>query len=233
MDAAHPRPLGCVLFDLDGTLLDTAPDLGAAVNHVLVNEGFAPLSDAIIRQTTSHGALGLLRAGLGNERLEALGSNRLRTALLDYYAANLCIGTHPYEGMLALIEWLDKQLLPWGIVTNKPAFLTKPLLAALPELANCGVAVSADTLPVRKPDPAPMFFACEQLGVKASHCLYIGDHVRDIEAGRNAGMRTAVAGWGYLSDNEDPAQWGADLHFDTVQALHHWLRYEVEQAEAR
>ena len=227
MSAPRPMPLRCVLFDLDGTLLDTAPDLGAAVNHVLVSEGFAPLSDAIIRQTTSNGALGLLKAGLGNELLEDLGSHRLRTALLDYYAANLCVGTRPYEGMVDLIEWLDEKQLPWGIVTNKPGFLTEPLLAALPALASCGVTVSADTLPVRKPDPAPMFFACERLGVEASQCLYVGDHVRDIEAGRNAGMRTAVAGWGYLSDDEDTADWGADLHFDTVQALHHWLRYEL------
>jgi 2-phosphoglycolate phosphatase len=227
MSAPHPMPLRCVLFDLDGTLLDTAPDLGAAVNHVLVSEGFAPLSDAIIRQTTSNGALGLLKAGLGNELLEELGSQRLRTALLDYYAANLCVGTRPYEGMIDLIEWLDEKQLPWGIVTNKPGFLTEPLLAALPALASCGVTVSADTLPVRKPDPAPMYFACDKLGIEAAHCLYVGDHVRDIEAGRNAGMRTAVAGWGYLGDDEDPAEWGADLQFDTVQALHHWLRYEL------
>lgn len=217
----------CVLFDLDGTLLDTAPDLGAAVNHVLISEGFAPLSDEIIRQTTSHGALGLLKAGLGDELLEELGATRLRTALLDYYASHLCVGTRPYEGMTDLIEWLDERSLPWGIVTNKPGFLTEPLLAALPALASCGVTVSADTLPVRKPDPAPMFFACERLGVEASQCLYVGDHVRDIEAGRNAGMLTAIAGWGYLHGEDDPAAWGADLHFDTVQALHHWLRYEL------
>lgn len=164
MSASHPLPLRGVLFDLDGTLLDTAPDLGAAVNHVLISEGFAPLSDEIIRQTTSHGALGLLKAGLGDELLEELGATRLRNALLDYYAANLCVGTRPYVGMVDLIEWLDEKQLPWGIVTNKPGFLTEPLLAALPQLASCGVTVSADTLPVRKPDPAPMFFACEKLG---------------------------------------------------------------------
>ncbi len=112
MSASHPVPLRCVLFDLDGTLLDTAPDLGAAVNHVLVSEGFAPLSDDIIRQTTSHGALGLLKAGLGDELLEELGATRLRNALLDYYAANLCVGTRPYEGMVDLIEWLDEKRCP-------------------------------------------------------------------------------------------------------------------------
>ncbi|MGL5224832.1 MAG: HAD family hydrolase [Aeromonas sp.] len=226
--AIHTQaPVRCVLFDLDGTLLDTAPDLGAAVNHVLINEGFAPLPDPIIRQTASHGALALLQAGISDEDLEALGSTRLRTALLDYYAANLCVGTRPYPGMVALIEWLDEHHIPWGVVTNKPAFLTEPLLAALPELANCGVTVSADTLPVRKPDPAPMFFACEQLKIEASHCLYVGDHLRDIEAGLNAGMRTAVAGWGYLGEEDNTALWGAELHFDNVPALHHWLRYEL------
>ncbi|CAJ1779967.1 HAD family hydrolase [Aeromonas salmonicida] len=224
-----PVPLRCVLFDLDGTLLDTAPDLGAAVNHVLVSEGFAPLSDAIIRQTTSTARSGCSKPGLAMSCSKSWGplacappcsttTRRTSVSALD---------PRPYEGMVNLIEWLDEKKLPWGIVTNKPGFLTEPLLAALPELASCGVTVSADTLPVRKPDPAPMYFACEQLGIDAAHCLYVGDHVRDIEAGRNAGMRTAVAGWGYLSDDEDPADWGADLHFDTVQALHHWLRYEL------
>mgnify|MGYP002148819243 CR=1 FL=1 len=140
-------PLRCVLFDLDGTLLDTAPDLGAAVNHVLISEGFAPLPEAIIRQTTSHGALGLLKAGLGEELLEELGATRLRTALLDHYAANLCVGTRPYEGMLDLIEWLDEKKLPWGIVTNKPGFLTEPLLAALPALGS-GLRMAAAVAPI-------------------------------------------------------------------------------------
>ena len=223
MTTHSAAPLGCVLFDLDGTLLDTAPDLGAAVNHVLISEGFAPLSDDIIRQTTSHGALGLLRAGLGDELLEELGATRLRTALLDYYAANLCVGTRPYEGMVDLIEWLDEKQLPWGIVTNKPGFLTEPLLAALPALASCGVTVSADTLPVRKPHPDPMFYACAQLGVEPAECLYVGDHIRDIEAGRAAGMRTAIAGWGYMDPAEATTEWGADWNFSDVAALHRWL----------
>lgn len=219
--------LSAVLFDLDGTLLDTAPDLGAAANHVLIHEGFAPLSDEVIRKTTSHGALALLKAGLGDE-IDALGAERLRTALLDYYAAHLCVGTRPYDGMVELIAWLDEQQIPWGVVTNKPAFLTEPLLAALPAFKRCGVTISADTLPVRKPDPAPLYYACEQLGVVAADALYVGDHVRDIDAGRNAGMRTAVALWGYL--DEDPASWQADLHFATVQALHQWLYMEHKQS---
>ncbi|MGL5949737.1 MAG: HAD-IA family hydrolase [Aeromonas sp.] len=223
-------PLACVLFDLDGTLLDTAPDLGAAVNHVLIHAGFAPLSDALVRQTASHGALALLKAGLTEEELAELGAERLRQALLDFYAAHLCVGTRPYAGIVELIEWLDERELPWGIVTNKPGFLTEPLIAALPEFARCAVIVSADTLPVRKPDPAPMFYACERIGVAAADCLYVGDHVRDIEAGRNAGMRTAAALWGYLAADEDVASWQADLSFADAFALKHWLRGELGAA---
>ena len=148
-------PLGCVLFDLDGTLLDTAPDLGAAVNHVLISEGFAPLSDDIIRQTTSHGGPRAAQGRSWGRAARGAGATRLRTALLDYYAANLCVGTRPYEGMVDLIEWLDEKKLPWGIVTNKPGFLTEPLLAALPELASCGVTVSADTCRCASPTQPP------------------------------------------------------------------------------
>ena len=129
--------------------------------------------------------------------------------------------------MVDLIEWLDEKKLPWGIVTNKPGFLSEPLLAALPELCQLRRDGERRHLAGAQARPRPMFFACERLGIAASQCLSCGDHVRDIEAGRNAGMRTAVAGWGYLNDDEDPALWGADLHFDTVQALHHWLRYEL------
>lgn len=220
-------PLRCVLFDLDGTLLDTAPDLGAAVNHVLIQAGFAPLSETQIRQTASHGALGLLQAGIDDDELARLDASRLRTALIEYYAAHLCVGTRPFDGVEGLLAWLDEKKTPWGIVTNKPHFLTVPLLAQFPNFANCAVTVSADTLPVRKPDPAPMWHACQQVGVSPAQCLYIGDHIRDIEAGRNANMRTAIAGWGYLNEQEDPNNWGADLSFDTVQGLHHWLRFAL------
>ena len=218
-----PRRFAAVLFDLDGTLLDTAPDLGAAVNHVLQREGMAPLGDEVIRRIASDGALGLLKAGFGEEQLAQMDTPALRQALLDYYADHLYEGTRPYPGMPEFIAWLNAQGIRWGIVTNKPAFLTEPLMAQVVELPQCGVIVSADTLPVRKPHPDPMFYACDQLGVAARDCLYVGDHIRDIEAGRAAGMQTAIAGWGYMAPDEATHEWLADWHFSDVAALHLWL----------
>lgn len=212
-----------VLFDLDGTLLDTAPDLGAAVNHVLTSCNMAPLSDEIIRRTASDGALGLLRAGFGDEELAKRDAQGLRQQLLDYYASHLYIGTRPYPGMVEFIGWLNGQGIRWGIVTNKPAFLTEPLMAQVTELPGCGVIVSADTLPVRKPHPDPLYYACNKLDVLPGRALYVGDHERDIEAGRAAGMQTVIAGWGYIDPAMALESWQADHHFCDVEALQAWL----------
>ncbi len=212
-----------VLFDLDGTLLDTAPDLGAAVNHVLTSCNMAPLSDQIIRRTASDGALGLLRAGFGDEELARRDAQGLRQQLLDYYASHLYVGTRPYPGMVEFIGWLNGQGIRWGIVTNKPAFLTDPLMAQVTELPGCGVIVSADTLPVRKPHPDPLYYACNKLDVLPGRALYVGDHERDIEAGRAAGMQTVIAGWGYIDPAMALESWQADHHFCDVEALQAWL----------
>ena len=212
-----------VLFDLDGTLLDTAPDLGAAVNHVLTSCNMAPLSDEIIRRTASDGALGLLRAGFGDEELARRDAQGLRQQLLDYYASHLYVGTRPYPGMVEFIGWLNGQGIRWGIVTNKPAFLTEPLMAQVTELPGCGVIVSADTLPVRKPHPDPLYYACNKLDVLPGRALYVGDHERDIEAGRAAGMQTVIAGWGYIDPAMALESWQADHHFCDVEALQAWL----------
>ncbi len=212
-----------VLFDLDGTLLDTAPDLGAAVNHVLTCCNMAPLSDEIIRRTASDGALGLLRADFGDEELARRDAQGLRQQLLDYYASHLYIGTRPYPGMVEFIGWLNGQGIRWGIVTNKPAFLTEPLMAQVTELPGCGVIVSADTLPVRKPHPDPLYYACNKLDVLPGRALYVGDHERDIEAGRAAGMQTVIAGWGYIDPAMALESWQADHHFCDVEALQAWL----------
>jgi len=212
-----------VLFDLDGTLLDTAPDLGAAVNHVLTSCNMAPLSDEIIRRTASDGALGLLRAGFGDEELARRDAQGLRQQLLDYYASHLYIGTRPYPGIVEFIGWLNGQGIRWGIVTNKPAFLTEPLMAQVTELPGCGVIVSADTLPVRKPHPDPLYYACNKLDVLPGRALYVGDHERDIEAGRAAGMQTVIAGWGYIDPAMALESWQADHHFCDVEALQAWL----------
>ena len=220
---ANSLVFDAVLFDLDGTLLDTAPDLGAAVNHVLTSCNMAPLSDEIIRRTASDGALGLLRAGFGDEELARRDAQGLRQQLLDYYASHLYVGTRPYPGMVEFIGWLNGQGIRWGIVTNKPAFLTEPLMALVTELPGCGVIVSADTLPVRKPHPDPLYYACNKLDVLPGRALYVGDHERDIEAGRAAGMQTVIAGWGYIDPAMALESWQADHHFCDVEALQAWL----------
>jgi N-acetyl-D-muramate 6-phosphate phosphatase len=212
-----------VLFDLDGTLLDTAPDLGAAANHVLTQIGKAPLSDCVIRQTASDGALALIKAGLSDTEQTEYDLTLLRQQLLDHYEQHLYVGTRPYNGMIELINWLNNTATPWGVVTNKPAFLTDPLLALVTELPNCAVAVSADTLPLRKPHPEPLWHACKQIGVEAKDCLYVGDHIRDIEAGRNAGMTTAIAAWGYIAENECLTNWSADIEMADPRSLLVWL----------
>lgn len=212
-----------VLFDLDGTLLDTAGDMGAAANHVIQSLGLPPLSDDIIQTTTSDGSYALLQAGIHAPLIEQLGLEQLRRQMLDYYALNLCVHTRPYQGIPAVINWLDARRIPWGIVTNKPAALTLPLLASLPLFAHCGITVSADTLPLKKPHPAPLLYAADCLAVPPGHCLYIGDHKRDVEAGRAAGMATAVAAWGYIAADAVLPLWQADHIIDSVHELGCWL----------
>ncbi|WP_417616890.1 HAD family hydrolase [Oceanisphaera sp.] len=220
--------LRAVLFDLDGTLLDTAGDMGAAANHVIASLGLPTLSESVLQCTTSDGSYALLRAGIHAELIEQHGLEQLRRQMLGFYGDNLFHHTRPYDGVPALLDWLNFSGIPWGIVTNKPAALTQPLLAGLPLFARCGVTVSADTLAQKKPHPAPLLFAAEQLAVAPQHCVYVGDHKRDIEAGRAAGMTTVAATWGYISAGEDPAQWQADHQINTASTLHDWLKDTIE-----
>ncbi len=197
------------LFDLDGTLADTAPDLAAALNHVLAEEGRAPLPFQRIRPVVSHGSAALLYLGFGvtpeDERFSGL-----RGRLLAHYAQNLCRHTVTFPGIEELLARLATRGICWGIVTNKPAFLTEPLIAQLALRHPPACVVSGDTTPNRKPHPEPMLHACALARAQPAEALYVGDAERDIRAGREAGMRTLVALYGYIGDNEDPTQWGAD-----------------------
>lgn len=199
-----------VLFDLDGTLADTALDLGAALNQLLAEEGLPPQPDHLIRPIASHGARALIRLGFGVDH-EAPGFDTLRQRFLDHYDQRFADRTCLFDGVDTLIRALDARHLRWGIITNKPMRFTDRLVPALPFPVPPAVVVSGDTVGVAKPDPRPMLHACAQIGVDAAHCLYVGDAERDILAGRNAGMRTALAAWGYIADSDRPAEWGADL----------------------
>lgn len=211
-----------VLFDLDGTLLDTAPDLAYALNETLRAFGKEPLPFATIRPVVSHGGIALIRLGfdLGPEDE---GYQPRREFLLDTYRRNIARETRPFAGMDALLDTLERQGLNWGVVTNKPAWLTEPLLHELNLYERAAVVVSGDTLNERKPHPAPMLLACERAGSQAHECLYVGDAKRDIEAGHNAGMATLVALFGYIGDADDPHAWGADALVETPEDILHWL----------
>jgi phosphoglycolate phosphatase len=210
-----------LLLDLDGTLLDTAPDLAAALNHVLVEEGREPLPFGHIRPHVSHGAMRLVTLGFGEvgdaERL------RLFERLIHLYAAAIATHSKLFDGFEALLQALHERGIPWGIVTNKIARLTDPLLQIVGLRQRMQCAVSGDTLPQRKPHPAPLLHAAALLNTAPEHCVYVGDAERDIQAARAAGMTSVVALWGYLGEQDRPQEWLADVMLQTPQDLHDWF----------
>ncbi len=210
-----------VLFDLDGTLLDTAPDLIRVLNQVRVEQNRAPLPYELARTQVSHGSTGLIRLGFPD--LEGDPLERLRLRLLELYSQQLAIGTALFDGCQAVLDTLKQREMPWGIVTNKPGFLTAPLLAALGLDQRASCVVSGDTLPQRKPHPAPLLLAAEQLALHPAQCLYVGDAERDVQSARAAGMPVLVARYGYLGPDDNPKSWRPDAHIDTPLQIIDWL----------
>ena len=203
-----PAPPFAVLFDLDGTLLDTAPDMVAALNLLRSEHGLAPVPHAVARNEVSNGSAGLLQ--LGFPGTPAIRLQSLQQRFLDIYAARLSEATVLFPGMAEVLHAIESGQLRWGVVTNKPGWLTEPLLAALDLQRRSACTVSGDTLPERKPHPAPLLHALEALGIPAGRAVYVGDAPRDLEAGRAAGMRTILASYGYLEAGQDLTGWGAD-----------------------
>ena len=205
--------LRAVLFDLDGTLADTAPDLAAAANAMRLARALAPLPLSLLRPVASHGARGLLRIAL--ERTpEDSDYEALRVEFLTRYEHALDVHTRLFDGMTNVLDALEAHGLRWGIVTNKAARFTAPLVESLHLTRRATSVVSGDTTPHAKPHPAPLLHAAVQMGVAPEVCIYVGDDLRDIVAGRAAGMRTAAAAWGYCADG-DPHGWGADTVVET------------------
>ncbi len=207
-----------VLFDLDGTLVDTAPDLGYALNLQRGVHGLPPLPDEVIRPQASHGARGLLMLGFGINP-EDSGFNPMRQEFLQLYADNLCKHSRLFDGMAELLAELEARKMPWGVVTNKPARFTEPLLSLLDLAERTACIVSGDTCPEPKPHPGPLLHACSLLNIPAEQCLYVGDAERDVEAARNAGMPCVIAHYGYLGENDDPQSWGAAGFIQQPQEL--------------
>lgn len=198
-----------VLFDLDGTLVDTAPDMGAALNNLLIEEKLAPIPMDIIRPFVSQGALVLTKLGF-SEHVPESEIESLRQRYLDHYRAIVADNSALFDGFEQVLESLDNQRTPWGIVTNKPEWLTTPLLEQLALNDDAAVVICGDSLEQRKPHPLPLIVAAETIGIDCQNCVYIGDDPRDIDAGRAAKMKTLIAAYGYIDQGIDLNQWQAD-----------------------
>ena len=219
--ASASSRIRAVLFDLDGTLADTAPDLAAAVNHLLVEERCPPLPGAELRPLVSRGGRALLARAFP-ERDEA-AREALLPRFLAAYAGALAVHTRPFDGVEPLLAAIEARGWPWGIVTNKPEGLAVGVVAGLGWATRARALVGGDTLPVRKPAPEPLWLAAERLGVAPEACLYVGDDARDIAAARAAGMPSVAALWGYREAHERPEAWGADVACLDAGALRAWL----------
>jgi len=209
------------LFDLDGTLLDTADDLGAALNTVLRSQQLDTVSREIYRAAASNGAAALLAVGFKDKWVEQPQAQLVKQ-LIDAYAANIAKHTTCFAGIEPLLIELERKNIKWGIMTNKPGFLTDPLVAAIPALKNACVVISGDTLAEAKPSPLPLLHCAKLMGVAPNRCLYIGDALRDIQAGKAAGMHTATALWGYVPNLTEVLSWQADFNWQSpIEGFNH------------
>lgn len=207
-----------VLFDLDGTLIDSAPDLGAAADKMRTDRGLASYPLERYRPMAGAGARGMLGVAFGITP-ESPEFDVLREEFFVTYERRMLLNTQVFDGVQALIEGLREQGLPWGVVTNKSMRFTDPLTRAIPLFASAGAVVSGDTTPFSKPHPEPLREAARRLGVAAEACIYVGDDERDMIAGRAAGMRTVAATYGYMGSQADSALWNADASISSPLEL--------------
>lgn len=210
-----------VLFDLDGTLLDTALDMTEALNALRAQEGLGALSNEVVRCQVSHGGHALVRLGFGT--LPPEQHEVMRKRLLDIYRRQLAKHTQLFEGGDEMLTELERRGLAWGIVTNKPGWLTDPLLIEVNLHKRARAVVSGDTLAERKPHPMPLLHAAATMGVAPAHCVYVGDAERDMQAAQAAGMFAVVAGYGYLGDGDRADEWFSHGWLDTPLELLSWL----------
>ena len=215
--------LRAVLFDLDGTLADTAPDMARTVNLMREKRGLAPVPAAQVRPHVSKGARGMVCSAFGIDSTSP-GFPALREEFLEIYADNLSVGTCLFPGMDTLLDALEAEGIAWGVVTNKFERFARPVMQGLGLAQRAGVLVGGDTCARPKPYPDPLLHALEHLRVAPANALYVGDDPRDVEAARAAGMPVLVAGYGYLGDGPAPEQWGADGIVASAGELLDWVR---------
>ena len=220
---ADARAVRGVLFDLDGTLIDSAPDLAGAANRLRADHGLEPLPLEMLRPMVGSGARGMVGVAFG----VAPGEPRfeeLRDAFLAHYEAGLLECTRPFDGVDAMLSALEAAGIPWGIVTNKATRFTLPIVDGLKLAQRAAVVVCGDTTPHSKPHPEPLWHAARAMGLSPDGVVYVGDDLRDAQAARAAGMAMVAATWGYLGLGEPVHDWGADVLMDSPNQLLEWLR---------
>jgi len=198
-----------LLFDLDGTLLDTAPDFITAVEKQLQIRGGQLLDGNLVRTSVTHGSVGIIESVYGikqdNPQFESL-----KEEFLELYLGNIAEKTQLFDGLKSVLDSCEKHSIPWGIITNKPLKYTQPVLEALSMDQQSATTICPDHVTHPKPDPEGLLLACSEINLAPADCIYVGDHIRDIQAGKSAGMRTLAAGWGYIEENENISEWQAD-----------------------
>ena len=207
-----------MLFDLDGTLIDTAPDMAAALDLLCDEENQDRLLFSQVRPIVSNGSVALVKLAFG-EAIDEQTLERLKTRYLEIYQQHLAVHSKLFDEMELLLQQLEQKKIKWGVVTNKPGWLTEPLMQALNLTQRAACIVSSDSTKNRKPHPEPMYLACKIANTQPNACIYIGDARRDIEAGRNAGMRTIIAQYGYIADTENTEEWQADHSIQTPSQI--------------
>ncbi len=220
-----------VLFDLDGTLADTAPDMARTVNEMRKRRGLAPVELRIVRPHVSKGARGMIMAafGMGTDHPDFPA---MREEFLDIYAGCLCVDTTLFPGMDELLQRPESQGIAWGVVTNKFERFARPIMEQLGLGERVGVVLGGDSCPRPKPFPDSLLAAASTLRVDPRNTLYVGDDERDAQAARAAGMPVIVAGYGYLGSDKPPEDWNADGIVDCAQALHEWI-FDAKPASAQ
>jgi phosphoglycolate phosphatase len=223
MNARMNHPIDAVLFDLDGTLIDSAPDLAGAANDLRTQRGLEALPYESLRPMVGAGARGMVGVAFGLRPGED-GFEPLRDAFLARYAERMLERTRVFDAVEPVLQMLSAAGVPWGIVTNKVTRYAEPVVRGLGLDARAGVLIAGDTTAHAKPHPAPLLEAARRLGRDAGRCVYVGDDLRDVQAGRAAGMATLAAGWGYLGQGEPIDDWGADAVLEEPAQLLNWLR---------
>lgn len=212
----NPAETSAILFDLDGTLADTAPDMGAALNQMLKEEGLAPLSEQQLRPAASQGGRSMVQRGYGEDLTAEQLESRLQR-FLNLYREGLCIKTQLFPNVQETLKQLSERHITWGIVTNKPEFLAEPLLAALDLDTHAACRIYGDTTPEKKPSPLPLLYAAEVIARKPEHCIYVGDSERDVRAAADAGMNSWFAAYGY--ETALPGDIQADRVIDDISDI--------------